>query len=224
MRRRAGKRRTEKTQPLLEWSICAVLVLVLSILGLGFFSARVAPVFQQVAADQIQREVQLMVSQVVSEEVLEQYSYAKLITLERDGEGKVAAMTTNMAKVNGLKNHVISQLSAQLDTLPDQQIDVPVGSLTNVAFFTNKGFKMPVQVRLSGTIYAELVHDFTDAGINQSRHQITLELRIPIKAVFSGTVWEETVTGQVLIGETVIVGGVPETYMNMTTQPQKTGP
>lgn len=203
--------------PFFEWSLCAAVALVLVALVAGFFSARFSPVLQEVAGAEIQREIQLLVTQAVSEELLAQYSYETLIHLERDGEGKIAAMTTDMAKVNGLKNYVITQLNTQLEALPPQKISIPVGSLTNVAFFAGRGFGIPVQIQRSGTIYAELSHEFTDAGINQSRHQIWLKLRIPIKAVVSGTVWEETVSSAVLVGETVIVGSVPDTYLNMTT-------
>ena len=62
----------------------------------------------------------------------------------------------------------------------------------------------------------ELRHTFESVGLDQTRHQIYLQIEIPLRGVIAGVQWEETAMGELLIAETVIVGAVPETYVELS--------
>lgn len=217
-RRRYCGRASRQRDAFFEWSVCLCAAIVLAAACIGMIQQRLRPVFQQVAAAYIRQDVQELISQVISEEILQHCGYGDLIHLERDKEGRVSVMTTDMVQVNRLRQDVVTKTGNLLGEQSAREFAIPLGSLTNIAAFSNKGLKIPVEVELNGVVQVELEHEFTDAGINQSRHQIILKLEIPLTVVLSGKAWEETVSSNILVGETVIVGAVPQTYLQFTQE------
>lgn len=217
VRHRKSQKKSGGPSPFFEWSVCAAAAVILAAVCIGQFQQRIYPAFESVASTEIRQSVTQIVEQTIHDNILQDLNYEDLIHLERDGEGRVAAMSTNMVQVNRMKNEAVTTVSKALGEMGSSDFSVPLGSLTNIPAWSSRGLKIPVTVQCSGTIKAELVHDFTDAGINQSRHQITLKLEIPLTAVFSGRVWEDTVSSEILVGETVIVGAVPSTYLQMSS-------
>ena len=57
-------------------------------------------------------------------------------------------------------------------------------------------------------------NDLISTGINQSRHVITLKASVDIDIMIPLSTVSTTVETDILIAETVIIGRVPETYLN----------
>ena len=57
--------------------------------------------------------------------------------------------------------------------------------------------------------------DFEDAGINQTRHRIYLEVNTKVKVVIPLTTDTKEVKAEIPICETVIIGDVPNSYINI---------
>ena len=54
---------------------------------------------------------------------------------------------------------------------------------------------------------------FSQAGINQTLHKLTMEVSVDVAVLVLGRTESFTVTSEVVVAETVIVGAVPETYL-----------
>ena len=67
---------------------------------------------------------------------------------------------------------------------------------------------------------ADFISAFTDAGINQTRHQIILEVTAEMRILTGLGGVDTEVTNQLVVSDTVIVGHVPEqyTYIDDTEQ------
>ena len=57
--------------------------------------------------------------------------------------------------------------------------------------------------------------DISDAGINQTNHQINLEVIVDIDILIPWGTESAQVVSEVMIADTVIVGKVPDTYLNL---------
>ena len=53
---------------------------------------------------------------------------------------------------------------------------------------------------------------FTDAGINQTKHRIVLNVEVVVSILMPGYTTSTVVESSLAVAETVIVGAVPETY------------
>ena len=93
------------------------------------------------------------------------------------------------------------------------QIQIPLGSLLDLDLLWGLGPTMNVHAMALGTVEGEFSSEFSSAGINQTIHKIELDLVIPLTLMLPGRVVETVCETQIPIAETVIVGQVPETYL-----------
>lgn len=211
--RRRGRGRSRKASRF-EWSLCISGGLILAAICIGLLQQRLYPLFQEAAATQLRAEVEQKVEQLITEEILDDFSYESLVNMQYDNEGRIAAATTDTAQVTRLKNEVAAQVEAMLVGMGSSSVNITLGDLTGFAPLSGFGMQLRLRVQGDGPVRAQLGHDFTEAGINQSRQQLRLKVDIPLKATLSGKVWKDTVTVEMLVGETVIVGAVPKTYLS----------
>ncbi len=66
-----------------------------------------------------------------------------------------------------------------------------------------------------GTATARLDNQFSSAGINQTRHKIWLEMRAVVRLVLPTGAKAVDVQTQILIAESIIVGDVPDSFINI---------
>jgi hypothetical protein len=61
----------------------------------------------------------------------------------------------------------------------------------------------------------EFKNNVVTAGINQTKHQINLEVIVDIDILIPWGTESAQVVTEVMIADVVVVGKVPETYLNM---------
>lgn len=163
------------------------------------------------ATDMIVYKVNDAVSELIEENG---YGYDYFVTLEKDGSGNITAITTNMAHINAFSSALMKEVvnasdSGELDT------KIPIGNLFGSNLLLGKGPEISVDVIMRTSSFAEFKNELSSAGINQTKHALILEVTVDIKLLVPWTTVTTSVSTDVLIAETVIIGQVPETYINM---------
>ena len=69
-----------------------------------------------------------------------------------------------------------------------------------------------------GSANADFVSVFTNAGINQTRHQVVIEAEVELSVLAPGSETTLTVGSQISVAETVLIGNVPDSYTYLDTQ------
>ena len=64
-----------------------------------------------------------------------------------------------------------------------------------------------------GSVATEVATEFEACGINQTRHKVYLSLTASIRIVIPTGAKTATVTANMLVTESIIVGGVPEGFV-----------
>ena len=72
--------------------------------------------------------------------------------------------------------------------------------------------------RSIGTVQAEFDSQLTSAGVNQTLHRIWLEVSVPMDLLLPGGEVETALHTRLCVAETVIVGQVPDTYLQLGQQ------
>lgn len=171
---------------------------------------QIRPILMTVAETQIHNRVTELLEETVAQDLKQrQFSYEDLMCIQRDNEGKITALTTDMARMNLLRNDLVEQILKEMETMNFEEIHVPIGSLTQSELFWGRGPGLKIQAFTVGTVTAEFESEFSDAGVNQTLHKIWLNLSVPMKILLPGGNLEREVDTQVCIAETVIVGQVP---------------
>lgn len=143
-------------------------------------------------------------------------AYADLVTVERDESGKVSLVAVDSVKLNSLRTQILEQVLEQVEGLDAQELGVPLGSLTGFATASDWGPVLPVGVLTAAVPKAEFSNQFTAQGINQTLHQIMLDVTVELTLLIPGGRTETSVTAQVCVAETLLVGEVPQTYLGLS--------
>ena len=146
--------------------------------------------------------------------------YENLVQLERDQNQAVTALRTDGILASRLKVQVSQAVYEALDELEHGQMAVSLGSLVAPDLLGGAGPAFRVGVSGLGYVQADFISAFTDAGINQTRHQIILEVTAEIGILTGLGSVDATVANELVVTDTVLVGRVPEqyTYIDDTEQ------
>ena len=144
-------------------------------------------------------------------------SYSDFVTIQRDERGGIVALTTDTAALNRLRGELVETALEALRGVDVSQIQIPLGSLLDFDLVWGLGPTMKVHAMTVGTAEGEFSSEFTSAGVNQTLHKIDLELSIPLTLMLPGGAVEAVCRTSVPIAETVIVGQVPEVFLQAGT-------
>ena len=138
--------------------------------------------------------------------------YDRIVYFEKDLDGRITALKTNMSEVNRLKTDILNIINDEILELDTSDIGIPIGSLILPEIMSGRGFAIPVQVLSIRNSDAAFASDFSQAGINQTLHQLTMQVSVDVAILVLGRSESFTVSSQVVVAETIIVGQVPDTF------------
>ena len=196
------------------WKITLLASVLIAILGIGFLEARLRPMVVTAAQAQAQNTIAGVVEHAIFSEMERQsVTYSDLVSIQRDASGIITALTTETVAMNRLRARLVGVVLEALEGIDVSQIQIPLGSLLDLDLLWGLGPTMNVHAMALGTVEGEFSSEFSSAGINQTIHKIELDLVIPLTLMLPGRVVETVCETQIPIAETVIVGQVPETYL-----------
>ena len=193
-----------------------VLILVLAML---FFLFRAASYLRRLTGEMAMSDaidmVTLAVNQSVSRIMAEgDYSYDYFVSIEKDNNGNVAAISANMSRINAVSAQVLSEVVAAAEN-GVLKIKVPLGNLLGSNILMGKGPEVPVEVITLTSSYIDIENELVSTGINQAKHKIILKVDVDVDILIPWDLLTTRVESNVLIAETVIVGQVPDTYIDV---------
>ena len=175
--------------------------------------------YRYVISDLAQTSVMNTTSDLTNDAISKQIAagniaYDRIVFFEKDLEGRITALKTNMSEVNRLKTDILGIINDEILALDNSDIGIPLGSLFLPELFSGKGPAIPVHILSIRNSDANFTSSFTQAGINQTLHRLNMEVSIDVAVLVLGDTSSFTMTSEVVVAETVIVGDVPETYLN----------
>ena len=118
-----------------------------------------------------------------------------------------------MSEVNRLKTDVLNIINDEILALDSSDIGIPTGSLFLPELFSGKGPAIPVHILSIRNSDANFISTFSQAGINQTLHRLNMEVTIDVALLVLGETSSFTMSSEVVVAETIIVGQVPQTYL-----------
>lgn len=198
-------------------SVCRRL-LILILIGCGvlvFFRIRYHQAIRSLAQTQVTNSTSDLINDAIDEQIESgNIQYDRIVYLEKDLDGRITALKTNMSEVNRLKTDILNLINDEILALDTSQISIPIGSLVLPELFSGRGFSIPVQVIAIRNSDGSFESYFSEAGINQTRHQLNMTICVDVTVLILGKSESFTVCTQVVVAETIIVGHVPDTYLN----------
>lgn len=188
-------------------------IIAVSLLVVSYVERFFAPIIRTMAVSRSE----VLLSQEIANEINETMSengitYGDIISFVLDKDGRINAMTTNIVTANKLKSFLALSILTRITNVDETELSIPVGNLTGISILSGRGPEMKVKVIPIGSVQTELSSQFVSAGINQTQHRIIMEVTSNVDIILPSETVSTTVSVNVVIAETVIVGSVPDSY------------
>ncbi len=168
----------------------------------------------RLAQTQVQNVTSDLINDAIDEQIeLGNIQYDRMVYFEKDLSGRITALKTNMSEVNRLKTDILNLINDEILALDTDHLGIPIGSLIFPEVFSGKGFSVPVLIHTIRNSDASFFSDFSQAGINQTLHQLAMEVRVDVTILVLGRTDSFTIDSHIVVAETVIVGQVPNTLL-----------
>lgn len=175
------------------------------------------PLIKSVVFSQAQTVSTNVINQVVADELSRlDIDYSDIIDIQKDADGKILAVSTDMKKVNSLKSLMTLSIQDKISAMEVQKTKIPLGTFTGTEILNGRGPKIPIDVSMSGSVIMDFKSEFVSAGINQTKHKLYLEVNSEVLAFIPGYPVNTVVKTSILIAETIIVGEVPAVFAENT--------
>ena len=142
-------------------------------------------------------------------------TYDSLMLVTADDLGRVRLIQANTPEMNRLAARASLMAQQKLLEKRDQEVRIPLGSALGLTLFAGAGPQIVVRILPVGSVHASFHTDFQTAGINQTRHRVTLQLTARVQLVIPTGAQTVEVSSQVAMAESIIVGEVPETFTDV---------
>lgn len=173
---------------------------------------RIRPTLVELAGARARALAVRSINKVVHEKLGRGMRYEDLYAVRTDSRGKVVLMQPNTGEINRVAAEVAEGIQETFRRFPLERLDIPLGQVLGSQLLATVGPLIPVRVLPVGTVETNLYDRFEQAGINQTRHTLYIDVQTTVKVVvplISATV---RVRSALPISESIILGEVPQFY------------
>lgn len=193
---------------LLFWIILAG---ALFVLGVALFRYKYQDAVLSLAQTQVMNATSDLINDAIDKQIETGHiQYDRIVFFEKDLNGRITALKTNMSEVNRLKTDILNIINDEILAQDTSRLGIPVGNLILPEILSEKGPDIPVSILSIRNSDAAFSSDFSEAGINQTLQKLSMDVSVDVSVLVLGKVSNFTVNSQVVVAETVIVGQVPE--------------
>ena len=201
-----------------RWGIIFGRIFLLSLLGIMLFAIidwRLRPTLHQLATARARVLATEAVTSAVALEIAQGIRWEDLYALRPDSAGRVVLVQPNTGEIDRLTSKVTLRVQEYLNEISDTKIRIPLGQILGTHVLANIGPRIVISITPIGTVTTKILSDFEQAGINQIRHKIYLEVIAHMQVIVPMVVATDDIVAQVPITEVLILGDVPQTYIQV---------
>lgn len=189
-------------------ALAALLIMLdLSLRGTFYSIAEVKAV--QIATNAIQETLDEQASN-------QNIRYQDFIVIHTDSDGRITLMQADTVRVNKFASTTTLSVEKALENLRWQSFSIPLGQVLRMPLLADCGPNITYHIMPVGTVRVDVIDKFESAGINQTKHSIYLAFDTSVRIVVPSKSGETVVSTQVPLVESIIVGNVPNTFVNVT--------
>ena len=191
----------------------AIILVIIAAVIFGVFRHKFKSAITGLAETQVKNTTSDLINDAIDKQIENgDIQYDRIVYFEKDLNGRITALKTNMSEVNRLKTAILNIINDEILALDTSDIAIPIGSLILPEFFAGRGFGIPVEILSIRNSDAVFTSNFTEAGINQTLQQLNMQVSVDVAVLVMGKTSYFTINSQVIVAETIIVGQVPDTF------------
>lgn len=194
------------------------IALVIAAITVGvslFVKFNIDPVILAFCKEKVSKITNDAMNEASLEVILENASEdTQLIKVEYDTAGNIVLIRADAKNISATSARLALKAKEKLESESSTGIDIPYGSLSGLTFLTGVGPNLNVKVYSVSTVKSDIKSQFISKGINQTLHRIYLTVTTTVTIAVPGMRSNISSDNDVLMSECVIVGKIPDTYLN----------
>lgn len=152
------------------------------------------------------------INETIRDEFGNKISYDDLMTIKTDKEGNVVMLQANTVELNRIGSDVALAVQKRIENTGVRGGAIPIGAVLKSDLIAYYGPKLRFKMKPVGYVTTSYRSEFQAAGINQTRHIIYIDVTTNVQVVIPTARNSISITSNVPIAESIIVGKVPNTY------------
>lgn len=200
------KRFKRKNYKLLIGALIAIALFI-------YIDFRIQASLLEIAKSKAQIRGMEIINQIVNDKVVSQIEYKDIVIVHKDDKGHIVLLQPNTIMLNKMMSDTVIEITHSLNDLQEENIPIPLGQLTGSKMLGAAGPKLNVRIIPAGQINVEVLNKFEQAGINQTRHLIYFQIDHTLRIAVPFMADEIKVRSIIPLAETIIIGDVPQTYV-----------
>ncbi len=209
-----GMPRIPKRNTKIRKILPVIIVLIIAFSTVRIILGSVEPIFDALCENKA-RSIATKVSNEQATSVMKQHSYDELFTIEKDNEGNISMIKSNVIPINEIISDVANKIQEEIDKGGRKNVEIALGSFTGFKLLSGRGPGVKIRITPVGEVETDLKSEFIAQGINQTLHRVYLQVSCEVNILTPFDNMERNITNQVLLLENIIVGKIPDTYYNL---------
>lgn len=194
--------------------ITFTLIIIIAVITIMYSVKSIDPIFKSLCKEKAM-QISTDILNTESTRVVHRYEYKDLVTIIKNETDGTSILKTDVRALNDIASDIAIEVNNRLIALEQEEIKIPIGAISGNKYLAGIGPGINMSIIPAGTVTTEIKTEFKAQGINQTVYRIYLEIICNVDIVTSYKTIETEIKNQVLLVETVIVGGIPETYYNL---------
>lgn len=194
-------------------SVCIVLIIAILAIAGWIYWKSMAPTILDVAETRLKSETTRVINDALNIAITDSCLYSDFVSIEKDSDNNIAMISANSAKVNAVARQMAIASQSKINSLSSFDVDIPLGTLSGVPLFSEKGPKVNIIVSPIGTVNCTFSSTFETAGINQTLHRIYINVESVVDLIIPTAHMEVATSTPILLCESIIIGKVPQTFL-----------
>lgn len=195
-------------------SLFMIATIITTNLVYRYAEGNIQPVVTSLAVSQANTYASELINNTVTKVAESGIDYSDLCKINKDEKGEILSINTNTQKINKIKQQTASVLISLINNTSYEDVEIPIGSITKSHFMSGRGLKIPIRLLITGSPKMEIDNKFESAGINQTKHKISIITTVEIEVILPYDNVKTTVSSETMLCETVIVGKIPNVYVS----------
>ncbi|MBR4998887.1 MAG: sporulation protein YunB [Clostridia bacterium] len=191
-----------------------IVVFCILFLVLIYYFCVSSPVIKTYSAQETKAVTEKATNLAVSNVINRTLSYDSLIDINYSQTGEIVSFSANQYEINTITREIVKETQHQMNSLGRDGLKLNLGTMSGIPFLIGHGPQIKLNLIPIGVVNTNFQSEFTSVGINMTKHSLFLYINVHVSIVLPIRAYDIKTTNQVLLAESIIVGKVPEVYLN----------
>lgn len=203
-------KRNRKNKNIKEFILFFFIILIITF----YYFFIIMPVVKTYSSQQVKALTEKAVNLAVSNVINRTLSYESLIDINYAKTGEIASFSANQYEINTITREIIKETQYQMNFFGQDGLSLNLGTFSGIPFLIGRGPKIKLNLVPIGVVASQFKSLFDSVGINMTKHSLLLDINVHVSVVMPIQSYDVYSSNQVLLAESIIVGKVPEVYLN----------